>query len=126
MARQTVPGYRTIGQAQRIVFSADQVRPWVEANSYGPAETVSGKFDLGAFTDRDIQSIHEMQETVEIQGTFQYGDGFQNIVKESFCFLNLRVHSVAGNFNEGWFPCVEGKTFANETLRYRKQHPETK
>ena len=126
MTRQTVPGYRTIGHTQRIAFGADQVRPWAGANSYGPAETVYGKFELSSFTDRDMQSIHDMHETVEIEGTFQYEDGFQNTVKESFCFLNLRVHNVAGNFNEGWFPCVEGKVFADETLKYRARHPETK
>jgi len=126
LTRQTFPGYRTIGHPQRIAFSAKQVRPYGAANSFGPADSVSGSFDVSMLTKSDIQSIYDMHQTAEIKGTFQYDDGFENAVADSFCLIYFRVHNVAGNFNEGWFPCAEGKAFANETHTYRTQHPETK
>lgn len=125
MTRRTLPDYGILGDAQRKQVAKTEMRPYEQTGPQGIVDSASIRFDTDAFTEQDLKLLDDLEEVIEINGHFQYDNGFGDIVREPFCFLYaIAKHSFpsgAGGGLNGWYPCEGVKPVIAQALKWKRK-----
>jgi hypothetical protein len=137
MKRETIPAYSVIGVAQQRHAAKSRMAPYQESDA-PPGSTPDSahvSFDTSMFTRRDIDCFNSWKETIEVSGTFQYENGFGEVVRETFCFLYTKrpqhvfIQSGASTGGGGpaeWFDCEGGRGTIAKALEWRRKRQDKK
>ena len=130
MIRQSLPSYKPLGLPERKQISKLQIRPNDQTSSQGGSgDSAYITFYGESLTERDVTSLHGLQETLEISGYFQYDNGFGEIIHEPFCFLYVvmpqHIFQKSGTATGGSGPggwngdCQDGKAAIAQALKWK-------
>jgi hypothetical protein len=131
LTRQSLPTYKPLGLPEHKQTSKLQMRPNEQTGPPGTlSDAASIRFDAKALTERDVTSLHELRETIEIDGYFQYGNGFGETIREPFCFLYaVRPQHIfeksgaatGGGGPGGWYGCEDAKGVISQALKWKQK-----
>jgi hypothetical protein len=129
LIRRSLPDYNPIGVPQCRQVTKTEMRPYEQTGPQGIADAAHIRFDTDTFTERDLHMLQDLQEIVEIEGYFQYDNGFGDTVREPFCFVYATIpqHTFpsgagTGGGTGGWYPCEDAKSVIAQALKW-KQRP---
>jgi hypothetical protein len=129
LIRKTLPNYTPIGIPEYKHISQAQIRPNDQNGPNSIGDTPVIRFNTKALTERDIASLQNLRETIEIDGHFQYGNGFDDTVKEAFCFLYVgqfpqhiftKSGASTGGGGGGWTTC-DDKEFIEQAVKWKQK-----
>jgi len=131
LTRQSLPTYKPLGLPEHRQTSKLQMRPNDQTGPPGTlSDAASVRFDAKALTEDDVTSLHELRETIEIAGYFQYDNGFGGIIREPFCFLYaVRPQHIfeksgaatGGGGPGGWYGCEDAKGTIAQALKWKQK-----
>jgi len=130
LIRQSLPSYKPIGIPVHKQTSKPEMIPSDQISPYESSDVAILRFDAKALTDPDITSLHELRETIEIAGYFQYNNGFGDTIREPFCFLYAVIPQhifeksgagTGGGGPGGWFACEEARRIITQGLKWKQQ-----
>ena len=96
VAKKTIPEFSGVGEAQTIHIERGQLPP-IKPSA---GQTVA----LTDYSADDRDRIAKMTEVISVEGSFQYDNGFGDVIKESICqyYVELRNSS-------GFMPCEDAR-----------------
>ena len=102
VSRKTVPEYMNIGKSQQVQIERGQIPPLKSS----AGETVA----LLHYTQDDIARIEHAHEVISVEGSYQYGNGFNHVVKQKVCAFYVDLRNPGGGGSSGFMPCEDAKS----------------
>lgn len=109
ISRKAIPGYINIGNPQTIRIERSQIPPLKPS----AGQTVA----LGGYGNDDITRIEQMREVISVEGSFQYGNGFGDLVKQSVCLFYVDLRNPHNGGSSGFMPCEDAKSAVTLTRK---------
>lgn len=102
VARKSIPEYKQLGESEIARIERSQIPP----TKPSVGQTVA----LKNYSSDDAARIHHMQEIISVEGSFQYDNGFGDLIKQSLCLWYVDLRNPHGGGSSGFMPCEDARS----------------
>ena len=101
ISRKSVPGLTAFGKIQQISLRKGAIQP--------VRPSLGQTVQLDDFSDGEKQRIEQTAEIIVIEGSYEYDNGFGDIVREPICFWYVDLRPPGGGGSSGFMACEDAK-----------------
>ena len=101
ISRKSVPGLAAFGKIQKISLRKGAIQP--------VRPSLGQTVQLDDFSDGEKQRIEQTAEIIAIEDSYEYDNGFGDIVREPICFWYVDLRPPGGGGSSGFMACEDAK-----------------